>query len=851
MLADFRFALRQLAKSPGFTAVAVVTLAVAIGVNTAAFSLVNGLALRPLVPLRPAEVVNVFTARAGASRDTRQFSLAEYLALREAKDVFADVAALNFALAGVGREEGVRRSFAFFTSENFLSLCGVAPARGRFYNAEECRPNANLPVVVVSHAFWQQLGGRPDLVGSTLQVNGRPYTVIGITPDGFSGLNAMIAPDLWLPLGVFEQFAVPFGGAVISDLADPKNYTLNVTARMAPGLTLDGLKARLPVVAKRLTALQPPDAAGERELLVEPPSRFSLSTTPSNDGSTVFLTSGLMGMAGCVLLLACLNLANLLLARGKARNREIAVRLALGATHGRIIRLLVAEGLVLALAGGSAGMLFSIWSNDLLLRSLGTLFSSMNFSLVMNARPDAAVLAVTFLFCLAATLMFSLGPALKSARLDVVHDLKQQGEDGMATGRWNRFFAPRQVLVMAQIGLSLMLLFCAGLFLRGALNAGGLRLGFEPAGGIVTELDFSLGNTRETDAKREMLAALDRVRALPGVSSVGLSTMLPYGNLTNATRVVPAATAPTARTTDLNAPDPSVGALYTSVTSGYFETIGARLLRGRDFTATESSDKGSPRVTIIDETLARKLFPKEEVLGQRIRYTHAPADGSPAEMEVVGIVASHRHGVLDGSKGEYLSRLFVPLAQNYSANVFLHARLVTRDRAATVAAVPAVRSALRSLNPDLPVMRILPFADVIDMNLGLWIVRIGAVFFGVFGGIALALAVVGVYGVKSYAVARRTREIGIRMALGAHPRDVFALIMKQGAYQIVVAVAAGVLLSLGAGRLLSHMLYQVSPADPVALGVTIVVLAASALLACFLPARRATKIDPLVALRTE
>ena len=849
MFSDLKFSLRTLAKSPGFTALAVVTLALAIGVNSAVFALVNGLVLRPLVPLRPAEVVNVFTARAGASKDYRQFSHAEFQALREAKDVFADVAAIQFGLAGIGRDGEIRRSFAFFTSENFFSLCGVRPALGRFYSAEECRPNANLPVLVASYPYWQRMGGQPDFLNSTLRVNGRNFTVIGIAPRDFSGLNALASPDIWLPLGVYAQFAGPFGAAAtITDLAQPKNYALNVTARLAPGLTVASVAPRLPAIARRLTAIQPADATGERELQVEPPSRFSLSTNPTGEGSLAFLAVAPLAMAGAVLLIACLNLANMLLARGTARAKEVALRLALGASRWRIVRQLLAEGLVLAMSGGALGLLVASWGNDVLLNSLGTLFTSMNFSLAMDTHPDATVLGVTFLFCLAATLMFSLGPALRTSRVDLVHDLKQQSGDTAGTNRLNRFFAPRHCLVMAQIALSLMLLFSAGLFFRGALKAGGLDLGFDPAGGLVAELDYSLGQTPETESKRAMFAAVDRVRAMPGVQSAALASFLPYGNISNQTRVIPASAAPSAKATDKNAPDPGADADYTSITPDYFNALGVRLLRGRDFTFTEASDKASPRVAIIDELLAKQLFPAGDALGQHLRYTQPPADGSPAEMEIVGIVAQHRHNISNKHRAGFL---FVPLAQAFSANVFIHARLATKDPATTAAGVAQLRATLRALDPDLPVLQIVPFTSVVERNVSLWIVRIGAVLFGVFGGVALVLAVVGVYGLKAYAVARRTREIGIRMALGAQPGDVLALVFRQGALQTALAVIIGLGLSLAAGQLLATMLYQVSPADPFALGSAAALLTVVALFACWLPARRATRINPITALRTE
>jgi predicted permease len=848
MIQDFKFAFRQLSKTPGFTAIAVLTLALALGVNSAMFSIVNGLILRPVVPLRPAEVVNVFTARKGASRDYRQFSYNEMRALRENTDVFSDVAGLQFALIGVGRNEAMRRSFAFLTSENFFSLVGVKPALGRYFTASECRPNANVAVVVASYSYWKKMGGRADFVGSTLAVNGQPATVIGITPEGFSGLNALIAPDLWLPLGLYSQIGSAFSDAgLLSDLAQPKNYTLNLVARLRPGLTISTAQSRLGVLAQRLTAIQPADSNGERELQIQAPSRLSMSTQPEDDGPVTLIGVLLIGMAAAVLLIASLNLANMLLARGTARAKEIAIRLALGASRWRIVRQLLCEGFLLALVGGFFGLLVSLWSNDLLLKSLGALFSSMSFSMVVHLRPDALVLSATFFFCLLATLLFSLGPALKATRADLVKDLKQQVGDPAQAGRFNRFFAGRHLLVMAQIALSLMLLFSAGLFLRGALKAGGLDPGFEARDGIVAEMDFTLGKTDEAAATRTMFKVLERVRQLPGVRAAALATMVPYGNFTNARRIMPAKAAPMAKS-DPNAKDAGMNGLFNAVTPGYFESIGVRLLRGRDFSQVEAENRNTPRVAIIDEIMAQKLFPNEEALGQRIRYTQPPADGSPSEMEIVGIVSPHRHDVLGNSLPK---RLFVPLAQGYSGGINLHVRLTTKDRAAVAAQLSTVRQALRGVDPDLPVLKISAFSDFIEKDIGLWIVRVGAVLFGIFGGIALLLAVVGVYGVKAYAVARRTREIGIRMALGANRGDVFALIMKQGALQTAFAVAVGILLALGIGRALAQMLFQVSPADPVALVLSSGLLAAAALLACFFPARRATQVTPMTALRTE
>ncbi len=607
MIQDFKFAFRQLLKSPGFTAVAVLTLALAIGVNSAIFALINGVVLHPVVPERPNEVVNVFSARQNASHDYRQFSYNEYRELREnGGDVFADVAALEFAVAGIGRDHEMRRSFAFLTSENYFSLMGAKPYRGRFYSGEECKPNANIAVVVTSYGFWKRMGSRADFVGSTLQINVQPYTVIGIAADGFSGANALIAPDIWAPIGVRSQLGSAFGDSeTMHDLMNPKNYAFNLTGRMRPGLTIDMAKSRLPVLAQRLTAIQPADSEAARELQIQTPSRFSLSTQPEDDGPITLIATLLTAMAGAVLLIACLNLANMLLARATSRSKEIAVRLAVGASRWRIVRQLLCEGFLLALCGGAIGLVLSAWCNDLLLQQLRSLLASINFSFVVKLRPDAVVLSVTFLFCLVATMLFSLGPALKSTKADLVNDLKQQVGEPARVGRFNRFFAPRHISVMAQIALSLMLLFAAGLFFRGALKATGLNPGFVATGDLISEFDFTLVKKERAESRRLMFAMAERARELPGVTASAVGTMLPYADFTNTRRIL--------RTKDTmpndpKAPDPSVNSLYTAVTTGYFDALGVKLLRGRDFTQGECESKESRRVAIIDEEMAKKLF---------------------------------------------------------------------------------------------------------------------------------------------------------------------------------------------------------------------------------------------------
>src|SRR5204863_1996748 len=520
--------------------------------------------------------------------------------------------------------------------------------------------------------------------------------------------------------GIRSQLGSAFGDSeTMHDLMNPKNYAFNLTGRMRSGLTTEMAKARLPVLAQRLTAIQPAESEGARELQIQPPSRFSLSTSPQDDGPITLIATLLTAMAGAVLLIACLNLANMLLARGTARSKEIAVRLAVGASRWQIVRQLLCEGLLLALCGGAVGLVISAWCNDLLLQQLRGLLASTNFSIVVKLRPDATVLAATFLFCLLATMLFSLGPAIKATRADLVNDLKQRVGEPARIGRFSRFFAPRHVSVMAQIALSLMLLFAAGLFFRGALKAAGLNPGFVAPGDIIAEFDFSLLKKTPTDARRTIFAMVQRARALPGVTASAAGTMLPYADFTSARRIV---RAKDAMPSDPKAPDPSANALYTATTPGYFDALGVKLLRGRDFTQEECEKKDARRVAIIDEEMAKKLFPHEDAIGQHIRYTQPPKDGSPGDMEIVGVVSKHLHSV---SGDTIIARLFVPLAQGYGGQIYMHVRLNTQDRHAVAAMTPALRQTLREFDPDLPLLQMRPYLDVMEKSPNLWIVKLG------------------------------------------------------------------------------------------------------------------------------
>jgi putative ABC transport system permease protein len=847
MLRRVKLALRLLAKSRGFSAIAIVTLAVTIGVNAAIFSLIDGALLHPAVPHKPKEVVCVFTGSQDAKRSFRQFSYAEFRALREPNGVFADVAAVNFNYVSLGRDLELRRVFAFMVSDNYFALMGAKPVAGRFFTPDEARPNANEPVVVASYNLWKREGGRPDFVGSTIVVNGRPHTVIGVSPENFSGVSALIAPEIWLPLGLFGETTAAFGETPKSrDLSDPKNYCVNLMGRMHPGVTIESAQPQLPALA---TGLKSVDGTGDpvgRDLVLAKP--FGINTQPGDAGPLRLVGALLFCMSGVVLLIGCLNLANMMLARGTARAPEIALRLALGATRGQIVRQLLVEGTVLATIGGALGLLLSLWANSFLQNFFVTEFASFNLTLTAQLRPDLVVLAATFGLCLVATLFFSLGPALRAARADLVHDLKGQGGDPAVAGSWNRFFSGRHLMVMGQITLCLVTLFAAGLFVRAAMKEGkaGATTGFSIDGVVITELDFSLARTNQTEAMRRATAAVERLRRLPGVESVALTTLVPYHSAITTTRLLPAEAAPGTPAHDSVAA--KVG-IYTAITPSYFDSIGVEILRGRDFTETEAQAIGANRVCIVDQGMAEKLFPGENAVGRRVRYAEPTTNGAAGDMEIVGIVNRLAHGMED--RGKPAPGVYVPLAQEFNPVLFLTISSRQHDRLFMSQAIGTYRRELQELDRELPILQMTSFAAFMEKNFTLRMVELGAMIFGVFGGIALLLASVGVYGVKAYAVERRTREIGIRIALGANRRDVFALILKQGAQQTLVALTLGIGLSLLAGHALAAVFFQVQPWNSLVLGLSAAILGGATMLACFIPAKRATQVSPLTALRAD
>ncbi len=856
MIHDFRFAFRQLIKAPGFTIAAVLVLALGIGANTAVFSLVNTLFFAPPAYARPHEMVQVFSQDTKDPKKFRGFSYPTFLDIRERNTVFSDTMSFNLALIGLGQKGDARRVFSAIVSSNYFSVLGVPMARGRAFLPEEETPGRNAPVAIASYSYWQKHDLDPSVLGSRVLVNGRPFTIVGITPPGFVGTLQVLSPEVWLPMSVYHQVANDFETENKATINDRKGTQLRIMARLKPGMTAAAAKPALQGLAANLEKAYPVEQKNQT-FLTAPVSRLSLSNNPAADRGVKSIAPLLLGMAVVVLLVACLNLANMLLARGTTRRKEIAIRLALGSSRGRIVRQLLSEGFVLALLGGVGGLVLGLWSSGLLIASMRKF---MPFDLVWSTGANPAILAATFGFCLLGTLMFALGPALKISRTAVVTDLKAHAGEDVVRRRWK--FLPRNPLVVVQIAFSLALLTAAALFIRGANKAASVDTGLKPGASFLLEVDASLAGYEPKRAQELYQALNDKLAALPGVEHTSISATVPFGMIALDRNVQRAGIHPGPEAKPATAAEGlAFNAAWNSVGADYFSTVGLPVRRGRAFTEAEATQSG-PKVAIIDEALARKLWPDGDALGQRIQYaggntpaTQPGGSGGTEEkkqeetIEIVGIVPATRHELF--AKEEAGGAIYLPFARGFQSDVSFFVRFRSLAPGNEAVRADLLRRAVREVDPSIPILSLRTFAQYLDSNLDLWIVRAGAALFSIFGALALGLAVVGLYGVKSYSVARRTHEIGIRMALGAQPWMVLRLIMGEGSIMLFSGLALGLLLAGATGKILSGILYEVGAFDPPAFASALILLAAATLFATWLPARRATRINPMVALRTE
>jgi predicted permease len=832
LLQDVRFALRSFRKAPGFTAVAIVVLALGIGANSATFTIVNALLFQPL-PSQGEGIVGLYRHERSKPDSFRAFSYPNYVDVREKNDVLDAVAAHSFSMAGAPSGDRTRRIFVELVSANYFDALRVPLASGRPFRPEEERPGANIPVVIARYEEWRDTGFSPTFVGSTKKINDVDFTIVGVAPRRFGGMMALASPEVWIPLGMFDTVVHDFFKNAGDGLKDPAAGTVVVFGRLKPGVSIATASERLDTLSRAMAD----ESAVNRDqaITVSRLPRMMTSTSPQSDSGLGIAGAALMGLTGTVLLIACLNLANMLLARGTVRKKEIAIRLALGGSRQRIVRQLVTESLLLSLFGAAAGLVVAYWSTTLIVRSLAKL---LPLALVFDSAPDTNVLLATVGFVGLATLVAGLGPALKLSRLDLVTDLKEQAADA---GALPGLFTARNVLVVGQLALSLGLLAAGGLFARSAFRAASADPGFSYDRAILASLDPSVAQMNEARGREIYRSVLERVRSLPGVEAVSLASTVPFGNFHEGRYVERVGVA---RDPKLNGPT------YRIVSGDYFRSLGLPMVKGRDFTAAEERAANGPRVAIIDVVLAKQLFPNEDPIGQMIRFPpregEAYSDHEP--MQVVGVAPTMREELMDQGEDAHV---YVPFGSSYRPAMSVHVRTAGGDERAIAAVLDSVRREFRDLDPRLPVLELTTFRNFYDNSLELWGIRTGGRMLMLFGMLALGLAVAGVYGVRSYLVSRRTREIGIRMALGARPLDVVRMVMRESAGVTAAGLAVGLPIAALMGKALSSILYDVSGFDPLVFTTAPALLAIASLFASYLPARRATRIDPLAALRQQ
>jgi predicted permease len=817
MIRDLTYGLRMLLRSPAFTVIAALSLALGIGANTAIFSLINVILLRPIPVEEPARLASVFTTD---ERNPGNLPLSHlnYKDLRDQNQAFTDMAAFTFAQLNWSTGNEAEQIPAQVVSGNYFSVLGAQPPLGRVFLREE--DEKPTPVAVVSHGFWERsLGSDPAIVGRTLTLNRTPFTIVGVAPKGFTGTFLGGGPSVWIPMSMHDVVQPNFDW-----YEERRGLFLFAFGRLKPGISLDQARANLQTVFGQLAQAFPTDNKG-RSAGVQPLLETRLNPFGLGGPQVVQVSMILMTVVGIVLLIACANIANLLLARANKRRKEIAIRLALGAARGRLLRQLLTESVLLSIIGGALGLLLAFWLLDGLVAADLQLPLPVDEGLTIDGR----VLAFTAALALLTGVLFGLAPAIQASRADVVPVLKNETVPFGAGRGWRSFISLRQALVVSQVALSLIALIAAGLFLRSLRDAQGAEMGFETRGVLI--MNFNLGREGYTPERGQLFyqQVVERVSGLPGVQTAGVAQNPPLAAAGGPLRsVFPEGMDTTTQDRIL--------VQVNSVSPGYLETIDVPLLRGRDVTQTDAT--GAPLVVVINETMAQRFWPGQEAIGKRFKFF-----GDEAFTTVIGVA---RNAVYNGVGEDPIPFIYQPLRQNYSPQAALHIR--GAGDAAGLAGI--VRREVQQIDPTLSVFDVRTLED--QASEALAPLRINVIVLATFGGLALLLASIGLYGVANYAVAQRTREIGVRMALGANPSSVLRLVLGHG----LMLVAAGLTVGLGLALLLASMippdlLPNVSARDPLTFGGTSAVLAAVALVASYIPARRATRIDPLIALRTE
>ena len=806
---NLQYSLRTLRKRPGFTVTVVITLALGIGANATIFTWIKAVLLEPLPGIeQPERLVEVW----GATRNNSALSLSylDYLDYRDRTVVFSGLAAHQVQPLNLGRGGKPERVWGAVVSGNYFNVLGVKALIGRTFLPEEDRTPNSHPVAVIGYGLWQRdFGADPKVIGRTITLNEHDFTIIGVTPKEFGSPFAGIALDAWTPVMMKDYVALPH-----FSLTDRGSRWLMVMGRLKPGVTVVQAQANIAAIARQLerTYRQTNDQMGAAVYLLSQ-SPFSLKRSMQS------ALAVLMAAVAIVLLIACANIANLLLARGASRRKEIAVRLALGSTRWRMLGQMLTESFVLASCGAAVGLTLAFWTA----RSLPAFLPPYGIQVSFDTRPDVVVLAFTLGLTVITTVLFGLAPALQASKPDLVAALK---DNAAALGQGQRKFPLQHALVISQMALSTVALISAGLFVRSLREAYEADPGFDPHRVLLASFDPFLSGHDDNHGREFYRRLIERVRTLPGVQSVTLARRLPLtlSGIAFANVVIDGYTP---------AKDEDMHLNYETVGPDYFRTMRIPLVQGRDF--DERDNEHARGVVIINETMARHYWTGGDALGRRIKL-------DKSWLQIVGIAKDVKNRTLNEALQPFL---YVPFLQDYRSNMILVARTVIEPKTM----FHAVRAETAALDPKIPMFDAKTFEE--HIGLSLFLQRMAATILSIFGLLALSLAAVGVYGVMAYAVSQRTRELGIRISIGASRSDVLKLILGQGLTLSVVGLIGGLVTALVVTRFSAHLLYGVSSADPVTFTVIALLLLGVAVVSGYFPARRATRIDPVVALRME
>lgn len=809
LIQDCRYGLRTLTGSPGFTFVAVVTLALGIGANSTIFSWITSTLLDPVPGIRHTSDLVVFVRGERSDNPTPPCSYPDYTDLRDQNRSFSGLLAFHDDWMSITGEGKPLRIYGAMASANYFDVLGVSPVLGRGFLAEEELKPGGAPVVVISHGLWQsRFAGDRSVLGKIVEINRHPYTIVGVTPPAFQGCKTGLRTEVWVPLMMAD--AVTGGNQLIAR----DNFWFNVYGRLRPGTPAGQAQEEMNVLMQRIVEQYPDSHQDSSRMILSP-----LWRSPIGANSLLHtLLPTLLAIAGIVLLLACANVANLLLVRSVARRREIAIRLALGASRWRLVRQFLVESLLLGLAGGGAALLLTTWTAS----TFAYFIPPVSVPVSFNIQVDRTVLLATLVVSILTAMIFGILPALRSSGLCPAAVMKE--EAGSVSGGLHRSRLA-STLVVAQVSLSLLLLVCAGLFARSFQNAQRCNPGFNPERVLLASFNLlSTGCSKAggVEFDRQLLA---KVQALPGVESATLADSVPlcFANHTSIT-------AP-----EGYVPQPheamEIGRAY--VGPHYLRTMRIPLVAGRDLTAHD--DRDSQPVAVINQALAERYWPGQNALGKRIR-------AQDTWFTVVGVAQNIKWASLQAPAQPFL---YLPLFQNYYPEVTLHVR-VSGDPQAIM---PAVTRTVEGLHPDLPMFDVTTLK--VKVRVASFPGRIAGTMVGAFGLLALMLAAVGIYGVVSYATGQRTHEIGIRMALGAQRSEVSLQVLSHGLRLTLVGLGVGFALTMAATRLLRTQLFGVTSTDPLTFASAAALLCLVALVACYLPARQAIRVDPMVALRHE